>query len=416
MTKPPLFPEPERVCEDWRMKRADAVIIGGGIVGLATAWQLIRRHPERTIAVIEKESTEGQHQSGHNSGVLHTGIYYVPGSLKARNCTEGKRLMEEFCAAEGITFERCGKIIVAVTEGELPALERVFERGTANGVRCELIGPEQMREIEPHVAGIKAIHVPDAGIVDYRGVCRRLREKIEGAGHEVLMGARLIGSHPASSGRVVETTAGEREGRVIVNCAGLHSDRVATILGYPPGLRIVPFRGEYYSLKPEAEHLCRNLIYPVPDPAFPFLGVHYTRMATGGVECGPNAVLALAREGYRWRNISVRDLAETLTFPGFLRFAGRHWQTGLMEMWRSVSRAAFTRSLQRLIPAVEERHLEPAPAGVRAQAMLAEGKLVDDFAIEAHPGVVNVLNAPSPAATSSLSIGAHIVSVIEQQL
>ncbi|TAH34661.1 MAG: L-2-hydroxyglutarate oxidase [Planctomycetota bacterium] len=398
------------------MPRHDVVIIGGGIVGLATAYQLLQRRPGTAVEVLEKESAVGRHQSGHNSGVLHSGIYYQPGSEKARNCREGKRAMEEFCGREGIPFEICGKLIVAVDAGQLPALERILQRGLANGVRCQLIERERLAELEPHAAGVRAIHVPEAGIVDYKSVCSRLRQRIEEAGGSVCTGARVtrLWSRPESV--VVESDAGPREAVLAVNCAGLHSDRVARRGGRDPGARIVPFRGEYYELKPQARGLCRNLIYPVPDPSFPFLGVHFTRTIGGGVECGPNAVLAFAREGYRKRDVNLRDLFETLTYPGFLRLAARHWRTGAGEMWRSFSKSAFVRALQRLVPEIRAGHLEPAPAGVRAQALRPDGSLVDDFLILESERVLHVCNAPSPAATASLQIGAGLAARILPRL
>lgn len=385
-------------------------VVGGGIVGLATAWQLQRARPGCRVLVLEKERELALHQTGRNSGVLHSGIYYQPGSLKARTCRAGKRLMEDFCAREGIAFEICGKVIVATRGEELPALERLLERGQANGVPCQRIGPERLRELEPHAAGVAAIHAPSAGIVDYRQVCARLAEAIREAGGEVRTGAKVLSLRASGRTVVLETESGAVEAEVAVNCAGLHSDRVARRAGQRPPAKIVPFRGEYFALKPHAHRLCRNLIYPVPDPSFPFLGVHFTRRIGGGVECGPNAVLAFAREGYRKTDANLRDLAETLTYPGFLRLAARHWRTGMGEMWRSCSKAAFVRSLQRLVPELQAEDLEPAPAGVRAQALRSDGALVDDFLLVESERVVSVCNAPSPAATSALQIGAEIAA------
>ena len=388
--------------------RAEIVIIGGGIVGLATAFRAAERFPARKIVVIDKESAVARHQTGHNSGVLHTGIYYRPGSLRAKNCREGKLAMEAFCEREGIPFRRCGKVIVATREEELPRLQTLFERGQANGVRCERIEPARLREIEPHAAGVAAIHVPEAGIVDYVAVCERLSQLIQQAGAEILLETRVTGIRSHHDSVLISTTRGEIEADLAVNCGGLHSDRLARLAGAEVTAKIVPFRGEYFKLTSEAEHLVKGLIYPVPDPRFPFLGVHFTTMIDGGVECGPNAVLAFAREGYTKTAINLRDLAESLTYPGFLRMAAQHWRTGLGEMWRSVSKAAFVRELQRLVPEVRSSQLVAAPAGVRAQALSADGTLVDDFVIEMQARVVNVLNAPSPAATSSLNIGALI--------
>ncbi|HEX6962734.1 MAG TPA: L-2-hydroxyglutarate oxidase [Lacipirellula sp.] len=391
----------------------DLIIIGGGIVGLATAYQYQRRFPGRSCRILEKESQLARHQTGHNSGVLHSGIYYKPGSLKAKNCREGKLAMQEFCAAEDVPFDICGKVIVATEPDELPRLENIYQRGQANGVRCELIDRERLHELEPHAAGLQAIHVPEAGIVNYRAVCDRLAARVREGGGEVTLGARVTGFRSLPEETVVITTVGEFASRQVVNCAGLHSDRVAQLSGEKPSVKIVPFRGEYFELKPEAEHYVRNLIYPVPDPAFPFLGVHFTRSIEGGVECGPNAVLAMAREGYTKTTINFRDLAESLTYPGFLRLAAKYWRMGAGEMWRSLSKRAFVRALQRLVPELREEHLIPAPAGVRAQALSRDGSMVDDFLIERQGRVVNVLNAPSPAATSSLQIGRSIAEQLE---
>jgi L-2-hydroxyglutarate oxidase len=391
------------------MPTSDVIIIGGGIVGLATAYQFQRRFPGRSCRIVDKEPEIAAHQTGHNSGVLHSGIYYKPGSLKAKNCREGKLAMQEFCAAEGVPFELCGKIIVATEENEFPRLANIFERGQANGVRCELIGRERLLELEPHVAGLQAIHVPEAGIVNYRAVCDRLAARIREAGGEITLNARVTGFTPQPEETVVQTTAGDFAARQVVNCAGLYSDRVARLSGENPSVKIVPFRGEYFELRPEAVPLVRTLIYPVPDPTFPFLGVHFTKSIDGGVHCGPNAVLALAREGYTKTTLNIRDLAESLSYPGFLRLAARCWRMGASEMWRSVSKRAFVRALQRLVPVIRSEHLIPAPAGVRAQALARDGSMVDDFLIERQGRVVNVLNAPSPAATSALTIGQSIV-------
>ncbi len=374
-------------------------------MGLATAWQAQRLQPGLRACVLEKELALAAHQTGRNSGVIHSGIYYKPGSLKARNCRAGKQMLEAFCRAEGVPFESCGKVIVATREDELPRLAALEERARANGVLCHRLGPEALREQEPHAAGLAALHVPETGIVDYVAVCARLRARIEEGGGRVLTGVRVQRLRKDLSGVLAETTAGEFGARAAVNCAGLHNDRVARASGARPAGRIVPFRGEYYALEPAARRLCRNLIYPVADPAFPFLGVHFTRMIGGEVECGPNAVLALAREGYSWTKINPRDCAETLFFRGFWKMAWRHGRTGFGEVWRSWSKAAFTRALQRLIPEINSSHLRPAPAGVRAQMLLPDGSLVDDFLFEEQPGVLHVLNAPSPAATSALAIG-----------
>jgi len=387
----------------------DVMVLGGGIVGLSTAWRLRERYPDFRITLVDKESSLAFHQTGRNSGVLHSGIYYKPGSLRATNCREGKKAMEAFCAEHGVAYDLCGKVIVAVDESDLPNLDRIYERGQANGVACEVIGSERLKELEPHVAGIKAIHVPEAGIVDYVGVCEKLGELLRNSGAEIHLNTRVTGMRASGGRTVVETTSGDFETRFVVNCTGLYCDRVTKLSGQKPEAKIVPFRGEYFELTPEAEHLCRALIYPVPDPKFPFLGVHFTRMVLGGVECGPNAVLAFAREGYTKRDINLRDLAESLTYPGFLRMASQHWRTGCMEMWRSFSKAAFVRALQRLIPEIRGEHLHHAPSGVRAQALGRDGKLLDDFLIQETDGIINVGNAPSPAATAALNIGGLIV-------
>ena len=392
------------------------VIVGGGIVGLATAYRLLERYPDLKLTVVEKEDDVARHQTGRNSGVLHSGVYYKPGSLRATNCRAGKLAMQEFCEREDIPFDLCGKVIVAVNESECAALDRIYERGQANGVTCEIIDKARLDEIEPHTSGIKAIHVPEAGIVDYAQVCLKLAEKIRSQEAQTLFGTRVEKLENSGSDVVIKTSRGDLVAGHVINCAGLQSDRVARMSGANLDARIVPFRGEYFELTPEAEHLCRGLIYPVPDSKFPFLGVHFTRMIQGGVECGPNAVLAFAREGYFKTDINVRDLFESLTYSGFLKLALRNWKTGMGEMWRSFSKAAFVRALQRLVPDIREEHLEVAPAGVRAQALAPDGKLVDDFLIEQKDRVTNVCNAPSPAATASLNIGQTIVDRLESQL
>lgn len=391
------------------MPTSDLIVIGGGIVGLATAYKYQQQFPGRSVLLLEKESELAAHQTGRNSGVLHSGIYYKPGSLKAKNCREGKLAMEAFCQAEGVPYDICGKVIVALSDEELPRLDSIYERGLANGVKCEIISRERLLELEPHVAGIRAIHVPETGIVDYPMVCQKLAERIVAAGGEIKLGTAALGFKGDGATTVVETIAGGFAARQVVNCAGLYSDRVAALTGEEPPAKIIPFRGEYFELEPEAAHLVKNLIYPVPDPAFPFLGVHFTRMINGGIECGPNAVLAFAREGYFKSTINIPELAESLTYPGFLRLAAKYWKMGAGEMWRSVSKRAFVRALARLVPEIKAEHLVAAPAGVRAQALMRDGSLVDDFLIESHGNVVNVLNAPSPAATSALTIGDSIV-------
>lgn len=386
----------------------DVAIIGGGIVGLATAFRVSERFPDWTVLVLEKEDRVGVHQTGHNSGVLHSGIYYKPGSLKAANCREGKSAMETFCAAEKIPFEICGKVIVAVNEKEKPALENIYNRGQENGVQCEVIDSARLRELEPHAAGVQAIHVPEAGIVDYGQVCIRLAEIIRERGGKIEFNANVTQIEQTDGWIKIDAGLRQWVARRMINCAGLHSDRVTQRGGTQPEARIVPFRGEYFELSEDARHLCRNLIYPVPNPNFPFLGVHFTRGIDGTVECGPNAVLAFAREGYKKTDFNIRDLAESLTYVGFLRLALRYWRVGAGEMWRSISKRAFVKALQRLVPEIQPHHLKVAPAGVRAQAVTWDGKMVDDFLIQRVGNIVNVGNAPSPAATSSLNIGAAI--------
>jgi L-2-hydroxyglutarate oxidase len=394
----------------------DVLVVGGGILGLATAHRLLVQRPGTSIVVLEKEPAIALHQTGRNSGVIHSGIYYRPGSLKAANCRAGKSAMERFCAEEGVPFEICGKVIVALNEVERARLGMLRERAVANGVRCERISPERLREIEPHAAGVEALHVPETGIVDYRKVCERLAARIAERGGSVVTRAEAGTFSRVGNRTVVSTTGAEYDGRIVVNCAGLQSDRVTRLAGGRPPARIVPFRGEYFELVPERRHLCRNLIYPVPDPVFPFLGVHFTRRIGGGVECGPNAVLALAREGYGKATVNVRDLWDTLSYGGFLRLAQKHWRTGAGEMWRSLSKRAFTRALRRLLPEVEEQDLTPAPAGIRAQAVAPDGSMVDDFLIVEDERAVHVNNAPSPAATASLEIGRLVADKVVAKL
>jgi L-2-hydroxyglutarate oxidase len=396
--------------------QTDVAVVGGGIVGLAIAYQITQQFPAKRVVVLEKEGHVAAHQTGHNSGVLHSGIYYKPASLRARNCRAGKQAMEAFCKAEGIPFEICGKVIVALDDAELPALERLLERGQANGVQCTMIDAAQLRELEPHAAGVRAIHVPETGIVDYRQVCDRLVVRIRERDGQVLTNARVTAITAQPDGVVIHSTAGDVTAKYAVTCAGLHCDRVTALSGQTLDAKVVPFRGEYYALKPTAHHLCHNLIYPVPDPKFPFLGVHFTRMIRGGVECGPNAVLAFAREGYRRRDINLADFAETLTYPGFLRMAFRHWRMGLGELWRSYNKGAFVRALQRLLPEIRAEDLEPIPAGVRAQLLDRNGTLVDDIVIRQNERVLNVGNTPSPAATASLNISKLIVERLAAQL
>jgi len=392
--------------------RADVIVVGGGIVGLATAWQLQLLHPRDRIVVLEKESDLGLHQSGRNSGVLHTGIYYRPGSAKAVNCTAGRLAMIEFCRENDVPFEVCGKLIVATDDTELPRLAELAQRAAANGIEYEELDADGLRAIEPHVRGVAGLRVPGAGIVDYRAVTRVLGELLRAAGAQIETGCRVRSMRPTGDGVIVHTDRGEFSSARAVNCAGLHSDRVMRASGATPPVQIVPFRGEYYELRDEARELCRHLIYPVPDPSFPFLGVHFTRTIDGHVEAGPNAVLAFAREGYTLGTISPGDVLETLGHRGFRRLAAQHWRVGMGEFWRSMNKRAFVHALQRLVPELRGRDLVPAPAGVRAQAITNEGTLADDFLIEHVQSVVHVCNAPSPAATSSLAIGARIAAEV----
>jgi L-2-hydroxyglutarate oxidase len=391
------------------------IIIGGGIVGLATAHRLVVDHPDDTVTVIEKESRWGAHQTGHNSGVIHAGVYYKPGSLKATLCKAGSASMVRFCEEHDIPVEVCGKLIVATHPGEVPRLHALHERALANGLPVRLVGPDEARSHEPEVACVEGIHVASTGIVDYGMVCAKLAELLDKAGARLLTGARVTGiaSRASAGGEeiVVATTTGEVLGEVLVNCAGLHADRVARMAGFRPPARIIPFRGEYYELRPERRSLVRGLIYPVPDPQFPFLGVHLTKMIDGSVHAGPNAVLALAREGYSWGRIRPRDVADAVSFPGLWRLGRKHLAYGLTEVRRSLSRKKFAESLARLVPSVTAADLMPAASGVRAQAITPRGELVDDFLIVAEGRQVHVLNAPSPAATSSLEIAKHIAAL-----
>lgn len=431
--------------------RVDLVVVGAGIIGLATAHRYLADHPGRRVVILEAEERPALHQSGRNSGVLHSGIYYRPGSHKAALAVAGRSAMVEFCERRGIPFEVCGKVIVAVDSAEQERLAVLAERAGHNGVEAELIDARRLAELEPYCAGIEALHIPSTGIVDYSAVCRALIAEIEDAGGELRAGTAVVAladrtgapldgrsslhtaaradasgasdaraalaaatspCAPAPGGVRVSTTAGDIEADRLVNCAGLRCDQVAAMAGSAGGYRIVPFRGEYYELVPERSHLVNNLIYPVPDPSFPFLGVHLTRMIDGTIHAGPNAVLALAREGYRWSDISRSQLREHVANRGLWRLARRYWRTGAGEVWRSLSKAAFTRALQRLVPDIASADLVRSPAGVRAQGMDADGELEDDFLVQTAHGCTHVLNAPSPAATSSLEIAKMIVQQI----
>lgn len=390
--------------------RGSAVVVGAGLVGLATALKLARARPDVHVTVLEKEPRVAEHQSTHNSGVLHAGLYYAPGSRKARLAVDGIRQMTAFCREHGVRHEICGKVVVAVDDAEVPRLRTLLERGQANGLQgLRWLDGAALREIEPHAAGVAAVHVPEEGIVDYRAVADTLTRVLTAEGVQVRTGSGVRALARREGRWQVETTDGAVAADLVVNCAGLHSDRVARMAGARPELRIVPFRGEYFQLRPERASLVRHLIYPVPDPAFPFLGVHFTRMIGGGVECGPNAVLAFKREGYRKRDVSPIDLADALTFRGLWRFMRRYPGMATAELKRSFSRRLFAASLQRLVPEVREQDLLPGGAGVRAQAMAPDGSLVQDFAFLHGEGALHVLNAPSPAATASLAIGDEIV-------
>ncbi len=393
--------------------RTDLCVVGAGIIGLATAWAATKRRPGARVVVLEKEDSLAAHQTGRNSGVIHSGIYYTPGSLKAKTCRAGREALLAFCQEHEVSYELCGKVVVALEESELPTLERIHERAVANGAQVELLGPEALAEIEPHSAGIRALRVPETGIVDYRGMCDVLARLITEAGGEVRFGAKVKSLIAPGDAYQVETTVGTFTADRVVNCAGLYSDRVAESFGDDPEAKIIPFRGEYFELTEDAKHLCRHLIYPVPDASFPFLGVHFTRMVSGAVECGPNAVLAYAREGYTKTHVNLPELVDSLTYPGFLRLAAKHWKAGLGEVWRSWSKAAFVKALQRLVPELRSEHLRAAPAGIRAQALFPSGELVEDFLFGGEDGVVHVLNAPSPGATASLAFGEAIVDRLE---
>ncbi len=391
---------------------ADIAIIGGGIVGLATALGLGETYPRARLTILDKEPRLGSHQTGHNSGVIHSGVYYKPGSLKARLCVEGGRLMKEFCDAHGIGWERCGKIIVATDERELPRLQSIYERGTANGLYgLRLISGAEVAEHEPHCRAVRALVVPVTGIVDYGQVAEKMATLAQERGAEVMTGAEVRAIRRGPDGLTLETPRGDVPARHVINCSGLYSDRVAALMGVHPEVRIIPFRGEYYMLRKDRRSLVRNLIYPVPDPEFPFLGVHFTRTVHGDVEAGPNAVLAFAREGYTLTTVRPGELLGTLRYVGFWNMARRYWRMGSYEMYRSASKAAFVRSLQKLVPEIRAEDIERGGAGVRAQAVSPDGSLVDDFKISVTEGAVHVVNAPSPAATASLAIGRHIAGL-----
>ena len=388
-------------------------IIGGGIVGLSTAYQLLQRFPASQLILLEKESGPGRHQTGNNSGVLHCGLYYTPGSAKARLAVQGIRRMVDFCAQHQVPYELCGKIVVATEEDEIPRLHSLFERGTANGLTgLQLLGREEIREFEPHAAGVAGIRVPQEGIVDFPAASEAMVSEIRNLGGEIRFSSEVT-QLKQSNGWRIHTTSGDYEAGFLINCAGLHCDRLSKMAGNHDATQIVPFRGEYFKLRPERQHLVRNLIYPVPDPKFPFLGVHFTRLIHGGVEAGPNAVLAFAREGYRPTDLNLRDLVETLTYKGFWNFLWRYPSMCWDEFKRSFSKALFCRSLQRLVPEIQIEDLIQGGAGVRAQALLPSGELLQDFYFVRQPSALHVLNAPSPAATACLTIADEVIDMVK---
>jgi L-2-hydroxyglutarate oxidase len=400
------FPGGENVTDS----RFDITIVGAGIVGLAAAMALLKRRPDLRLVVLEKETDVAAHQTGNNSGVIHAGLYYKPGSLKAQTVVEGARRMVQFCQEHNLPYELCGKVVVATKEDELPRLEELYRRGTANGVSgLARINAQQIKEYEPHATGIAGLWSPNTGIVDYRAVTQKYAEIVKGNGGEVRLNTTVTGIEKWAEGLIVRTTTNEVHTRALINCGGLQSDLIAKMMGSTHGLRIVPFRGEYYELTPASQGLVRGLIYPVPDPRFPFLGVHYTKKIAGSVEAGPNAVLAFAREGYRKSDFSPGHVLGLLAFPGFWIMAAKYWRMGLGEMYRSWNKRAFVAALQTLLPELGSDDLRPGGAGVRAQAMDRKGRLLDDFSIIEAPDAIHVLNAPSPAATASIVIGEAIV-------
>ena len=392
--------------------KSDVIVIGGGVVGLSVGREITGRFPGKRVVVLEKEARVGSHQSGHNSGVIHSGVYYKPGSLKARTCVEGAVAMVEFCREHGVPYEICGKVIVATTEEELPRLRDLLERGHANGVPgLRMLSGEELREVEPHATGLAALHVPGTGVTDYAKVCEKYAELIARQGGEVRTSTKVIGIRASSGETMIESNAGEFTASAVINCAGLFSDRVSRMAGETPEAQIVPFRGEYYDVVPARAQLVRALIYPVPDPRFPFLGVHFTRRTYGNVDAGPNAVFAFKREGYRTGDFSLRDTLESLLFPGFWRVAAKHWKSGKDEMRRAVSKASFVAGLQRLVPEIQAADLVPGGSGVRAQAITRAGALVDDFQFSQSPRMLHLYNVPSPAATASIAIGQAVVEM-----
>ncbi len=394
------------------MKRFDYIIVGGGIVGLATAWQMLKRKPGLKLAIIEKETVLAAHQTGHNSGVIHSGIYYKPGSLKAKNCIEGYNMLIDFCNTYEVPYELCGKLIVATSEAEIPELDKLYQRGLENGLnRISLITQAEANEVEPHLKVVKGIRVPYTGIIDYTEVCLKLGELVVSMGGEIYLGHKVEDITLYSDYAVIATPQRNFETSRYINCAGLYCDKIAGLTQPNIDTRIIPFRGEYFMLKPEKRFLVKHLIYPVPDPNFPFLGVHFTRMMGGGIEAGPNAVFAFKREGYHMWDVDLQEMFESLAWPGFRKVMAKYYKTGLGEFYRSFSKAAFTKALQKLVPEIQEDDLVPAEAGVRAQACDKFGGLLDDFKIIHEKHAIHILNAPSPAATSSLSIGSTIAQM-----
>lgn len=395
----------------------DVIVIGGGAVGLATALQLVNRNPQLKVVLLEKENAVANHQTGNNSNVIHSGIYYKPGSLKAKNCIHGYNLLLDFCKQYNVPHNICGKVIVATADNELPLLKNIFDRGQQNGLQnLKMLNASELKEYEPHVAGIAGIHVPQTGIVDYRVVAEKYAEVLLQKGGEIKLGEKVIDIRFSTNNVEVITPKATYSSKLVVNCAGLYSDKIARLTSQNVNVKIIPFRGEYYKLKKEKEYLVKTLIYPVPDPNFPFLGVHFTTMVGGGVECGPNAVLAFKREGYKKSDINLAELGETLAWPGFRKIVSKYWRTGFGEMYRSYSKKAFTEALQKLLPEIKEEDLIEGGAGVRAQACDRTGGLLDDFMILEEKLAINVCNAPSPAATSSLSIGETVAELVQKRL
>ncbi|MEX2463505.1 MAG: L-2-hydroxyglutarate oxidase [Balneolaceae bacterium] len=389
----------------------DFTIAGAGIVGLSTAYKLSLQYPDSSILVLDKESEVAAHQTGHNSGVIHSGIYYQPGSYRAKNCIAGRHQIVDYCEENGISYDICGKVIVATDESEIPGLTNVFDRGIQNRIEgIQLIDEKELLEIEPYARGVRAIHVPCSGIIDFKGVCNSLAQKLTDSGNKIALERYVKGVHQKNGSLSIHTHQEDFKSKYFINCTGLHSDRVALASGVKSNIQIVPFRGEYYELIPEIEYKVRGLIYPLPNPEFPFLGVHFTRMVDGRVECGPNAVFSFKREGYKKTSFDFKDTIDTVNFPGFWKLAGNHWKMGLDEMYRSVSKKGFLKNLQKLMPSIKADQIRTSPAGVRAMALLPNGEIMDDFYFETTQNEIHVLNAPSPAATAGLSIGDEIVA------